>query len=44
MRIAISAGSAHYDGRNWSEVVDYVEAADRVRTIFPIWPPDARRW
>jgi len=36
MRISVSVGSAYYDGSNWSDVVEYVQAADRlgVRTAW----------
>jgi F420-dependent oxidoreductase-like protein len=30
MRISVSIGSAYYDGSNWSDVVEYVKAADRL--------------
>lgn len=30
MRIAVSVGSAYYDGENWDDIVEYVKAADRL--------------
>jgi F420-dependent oxidoreductase-like protein len=30
MKISVSVGSAYYDGENWSDVVEYVRAAERL--------------
>ena len=30
MRISVSVGSAYYDGDNWDQLVEYVQAADRL--------------
>ena len=30
MRVSVSVGSAYYDGENWSDVVEYVRAAERL--------------
>ena len=30
MRVSVSIGSAYYDGSNWSDIVEYVKAADRL--------------
>lgn len=40
MRIAISVGSAYYDGENWSDIVEYVKAADRLG-VDTVWSAEA---
>ena len=30
MKVSVSIGSAYYDGSNWSDIVEYVKAADRL--------------
>ena len=40
MKIGISVGSAYYDGGNWSDIVQYVEAADRLG-VDSVWSAEA---
>ncbi len=40
MRISVSIGSAYYDGSNWSDVVEYVKAADR-QGVDAAWSAEA---
>jgi len=40
MRISISVGSAYYDGENWDDLVDYVQAADRLG-VDSVWSAEA---
>jgi F420-dependent oxidoreductase-like protein len=40
MRISISVGSAYYNGDNWNELVQYVEAADKLG-VDSVWSAEA---
>lgn len=40
MRVAISVGSAYYDGENWADLVEYVKAADRLG-VDTVWSAEA---
>lgn len=40
MRVAVSVGSAYYDGENWGDVVEYVQAADRLG-VDTVWSAEA---
>ena len=40
MRVAISVGSAYYDGENWDELVEYVKTADRLG-VDTVWSAEA---
>ncbi|MFV0524873.1 MAG: LLM class flavin-dependent oxidoreductase [Acidimicrobiales bacterium] len=40
MRIAVSVGSAYYDGDDWDDVVAYVRAADRLG-VDTVWSAEA---
>lgn len=40
MRVSVSVGSAYYDGENWSDVVTYVQAADRLG-VDSVWSAEA---
>ena len=40
MRIAVSVGSAYYDGTNWDDLVEYVKAADRLG-VDTVWSAEA---
>ena len=44
MKVAVSVGSAYYDGENWADLVEYVGAADRlgVDTVWVATTPPAR--
>ena len=40
MRVAISVGSAYYNGENWDDLVEYVKAADRLG-VDTVWSAEA---
>jgi F420-dependent oxidoreductase-like protein len=40
MRVSVSVGSAYYDGENWDDVVEYVQAADRLG-VDTVWSAEA---
>lgn len=40
MRISVSVGSAYYGGENWGELVEYVQAADRLG-LDTVWSAEA---
>ncbi len=40
MKISVSVGSAYYDGENWSDIVEYVKAADRIGVDYA-WSAEA---
>lgn len=40
MKIAVSVGSAYYDGENWGDIVAYVQAADRLG-VDTVWSAEA---
>lgn len=40
MKVAVSVGSAYYDGENWDDVVTYVRAADRLG-VDTVWSAEA---
>ncbi len=40
MRVAISVGSAYYNGENWNDIVEYVKAADRLG-VDTVWSAEA---
>lgn len=40
MRVSVSVGSAYYDGENWSDLVEYVRAADRLG-VDTVWSAEA---
>ncbi|MEL7157283.1 MAG: LLM class flavin-dependent oxidoreductase [Actinomycetota bacterium] len=40
MRVAISVGSAYYNGENWEDIVSYVKAADRLG-VDSVWSAEA---
>lgn len=40
MRVSVSVGSAYYGGEHWSDLVDYVRAADRL-DVNTVWSAEA---
>lgn len=40
MRVSVSVGSAYYAGEHWSDLVDYVRAADRL-DVNTVWSAEA---
>lgn len=40
MRISVSVGSAYYNGENWGDLVEYVQAADRLG-LDSVWSAEA---
>jgi F420-dependent oxidoreductase-like protein len=40
MKVAVSVGSAYYDGENWDDLVEYVKAADRLG-VDTVWSAEA---
>lgn len=40
MRVSVSVGSAYYAGEHWSDLVDYVRAADRL-DVDTVWSAEA---
>ena len=40
MKVAVSVGSAYYDGESWDDLVEYVKAADRLG-VDTVWSAEA---